>query len=88
VELRDKNGTLCPNATDPVSFTLTGPGTLLAVGSGKPTTLESFQRPVHSAYQGRLLAIVKAGTEPGALTLTATAAGLPPATARITTAPP
>jgi len=83
VELLDKDGNLCTTASDKVSFTLIGPGKLLAVGNGKPDSVESFQVPVHSAFEGRLLAIVKAGHKSGAITLKATTAGLPNVTTTI-----
>ena len=77
VELLDEDGNLCVNSTVKVSFAVSGPGKLLAVGSGKPTNIESFLDAEHSTFEGRLLAIVKSKDAAGTISITATADGLP-----------
>jgi len=85
VELLDKDGNLCTNAATKVSVALAGPGKLLALGSGKPTNIESYVDVEHSAFEGRLIAIVKSTRSHGNLTLTATADGLPSAKVSVKT---
>ncbi|MES2437597.1 MAG: glycoside hydrolase family 2 TIM barrel-domain containing protein [Verrucomicrobiota bacterium] len=85
VEIRivDDNETLVPSAADLITFTVAGPGRLIAVDSGNVTSTERFQASERRAYQGRALAILRA-TAPGKITLSATATGLPPATLELT----
>ena len=75
------------NATT-VSVTVRGPGKLLALGNGNPADPASFYCGQRAAWRGRLVAIVKPTAAAGHITLTASAPGLPNATAVITTAKP
>lgn len=84
-EVRDAKGNLCPNAADLVHFSLTGPGQVAAVGNGDPQSVESFQQPQRRAFGGRCLVILKASAKAGVLRVTASANGLPTATAAIST---
>ena len=77
VELLDEDGNLCVNSAVKVSFALSGPGKLLAVGSGKPTNIESFLDTEHTTFEGRLLAIVKSSDSAGTISISATADGIP-----------
>lgn len=65
-----------------VTVTLTGPGVLAGLGSGRARTLESFAGPTRRTHDGRLLAIVRA-TASGTITLTATAEGYAPAVVEV-----
>ena len=80
VEVVDKNGVRCPNATNMIKFTLKGPATLAAVGNGDAKCLESFQLPQRSAYLGRALAILRSQLQAGEIELVATSNGLKSAT--------
>lgn len=75
-EVLDADGVLHPRADHGLRFRLEGPGVLAAVGNGDPRSVESFQRPERRAYRGRCLAVLRAGSQPGTLTLRATADGL------------
>ena len=86
IQLLDENGTLVPTAAGLVQFTLTGPGKIIAVDSGSVVSTEPFQASERKAFQGRALAILRA-TGPGSIVLTASAAGLPPATVELTATP-
>ena len=60
-----------------VSFTLTGPGEIVATDNGDATSFESFQAKERAAYNGLVLVVVR--TKPGligAITLGASATGL------------
>lgn len=76
VELTDANGIRNPKAENLVKFKAEG-GTIVAVGNANPVSLESYQLPQRKAWQGRCLVIVKSNRNPGNITLTATADGMP-----------
>jgi beta-galactosidase len=83
VELVDEENIRNPKAQNLVEFTISGPGTIAAVGSSNPFGLESFRLPRREAYQGRCLVIVKAAHEPGEIILQATSEGMNGATLNI-----
>ena len=69
VSLVDKNGTLCPDADDSLTFTVTGAGTFKAVCNGDATSLESFALPTMKLFHGQLVVVIQAGYKPGNITL-------------------
>jgi beta-galactosidase len=71
-----------PNATAAVTFSLTGPGTILAVDSGS-SQQQTYRGDTRTATGGLAFAIVQA-TGPGTITVTAKSAGLTDGTATIT----
>ncbi|MGN1359218.1 MAG: glycoside hydrolase family 2 TIM barrel-domain containing protein [Kiritimatiellia bacterium] len=76
VDLVDANGVRHPWGTNRVSFAITGPGKILAVGNANPRGLDSFADvDSHPLYYGRA-AIVIRRTAPGTISLTARAKGL------------
>jgi len=79
VELLDRQGVLCPKADNLVHFEVDGPGTIVGVGNANPVSLESCQRPERKCWRGRCLVILKSGTQPGRITLTAKVDNLAPA---------
>ncbi len=76
VEIVDEHGTLVPRATDEVSFEITWPGELIAVGTANPVSEESYVGTQRKAFQGRLMVVVRSSGQEGAIRLTATANGL------------
>ena len=76
VELVDEKGVRNPKAENLVSFELSGPGTIVAVGNANPVSLESFQQTQRKAWKGRCLVIVKSGKEQGEVKLKASVVGL------------
>lgn len=70
----DAAGNVVTSAGNPITFSVTGPGTIVAVDSGS-VTAEPFRGNLRNAYQGLAFAIVRA-TAPGTITVTASAAGL------------
>ena len=82
----DENGIPVPAASDQVSFAITGPGVIAAVDSANNSSAEPFQASARRAYQGRCYAMVKAGSERGTITVTASAPGLTSASVRIESA--
>jgi beta-galactosidase len=80
--ISDASGGIVTTAATPVTFAITGPGTIVAVDSGSMTQ-ETFRGNVRNAYQGIAYALVQA-TGAGSITVTATATGLTSATATVT----
>lgn len=72
----DKDGNLCPDASLKVKFNVTGNGTYRAAANGDAICLESFQATEMSLFKGQLEAIVQSTEKPGAITFTASAAGV------------
>jgi beta-galactosidase len=85
--VEDKDGNLCPDATQQLHFAVSGAGNFRAVGNGDAASLEPFHLPQMHAFHGQLVAIVQAGAQPGTLRLTATAKGLQPATLTLKASP-
>ena len=80
VKVVDKEGNLCPNASNQITFKVNGKGYYRAGANGDPTSLESFQEPRMKVFSGMMTAIVASTEEPGKITLEATAKGLKKAT--------
>jgi beta-galactosidase len=87
VELTDNSGIRNPKADNPVSFTIKGPGTIVAVGNANPVSLESYSRPQRNSWHGRCLVIIKSGTETGIITVTASSGELQSSSIEIRTVP-
>jgi beta-galactosidase len=89
VRVLDKDGTVCPNADNEITYTLDGAAaTIAGLDNGDATNHESFQGKQHKVYHGLGLAVLKSiRGATGPAILTATAEGLAPATATITVAP-
>ncbi len=85
-EITDSKGNIVPDADDIViNFEVTGNGKVAGVGSGNPRDMSSFQQPRKKAYQGICLAIIRPDTNPGKISVRATAEGLREASLVITT---
>jgi beta-galactosidase len=85
--ITDAAGIQIPNARDLVTFSLTGPGVIAAVDNGDNDSTEPFQAAQRHAHLGRCFAIIRASAAAGPITLTASAAGLAPASITISTLP-
>jgi beta-galactosidase len=72
----DENGVRIPWADELISFKLEGPGVIAGVENGDRSSHEPFQASERHAFQGRLVAILKASGPSGKITLTASAPGL------------
>ncbi|HVQ95667.1 MAG TPA: glycoside hydrolase family 2 TIM barrel-domain containing protein [Mycobacteriales bacterium] len=81
-EILDARGVLVPGADDLVRIGVTG-GTLVGMDSGRQESAELYRAPARTAYHGKVLAIVQAGDRPGPIRITATAAGLRPASTTV-----
>ena len=73
----DAKGRPAPTAGDLVSFTVDGPGAVIGVGNGDPTSHEADKAVQRSAFNGLCMAIVQSRRgEPGRIAVKATAPGL------------
>lgn len=73
----DANGTIVPRASNRITFSVRGPGEIVATDNGDPTDFDSFRLPTRRAFSGLCLAIVR--PRPGArglITVEASAEGL------------
>ena len=76
VDVIDTLGRVVPTADNEVIFTLTGAAHIAGVGNGDPSCHEPDKASRRSAFNGHCLVIVGANELPGAIQLSATAAGL------------
>jgi beta-galactosidase len=84
VKVVDKDGNLCPDASNKITFKVKGVGSYRAAANGDPTSLESFQANTMSAFHGMLTAIVQTEEIAGMITLEASSPGLKSATIKLT----
>jgi beta-galactosidase len=78
----DRHGVLMPDATNSISFKISGPASIFAVDNGGNLSHEPFHAAVRHACEGRCFAIIKAHSI-GTITVDASAQGLPTATTKI-----
>lgn len=79
VEIVDAQGTVVGDAVIDVHFSVQGAGALAGVANANPHNVDSFHAPRRFTWNGRAQAILRPTTT-GNVTLTASAAGLTPAT--------
>jgi beta-galactosidase len=72
VSLTDAKGTLIPNASDQLTFEVSGAGSFEAICNGDATSLESFKKPTMRLFSGQLVVIVRSSKIPGTLKLKVT----------------
>ncbi|MCX5254092.1 DUF4982 domain-containing protein [Streptomyces canus] len=82
----DSRGVVVPDAEHLISFAVTG-GSLAGLDNGREESAERYQATTRTAFHGKALAIVRSGTEPGVLKVTASAEGLRAGSAKVRTTP-
>ncbi len=82
-EIRDADGRTVPDAEIRMSAETEGAASLLGFGSGNPLTDENYTSGRFTAWQGRTLAVLRAGTEEGTAVLRVSAEGAGTAEIRI-----
>jgi beta-galactosidase len=86
VQVNDAQGRLIPTAANEITFTLSGPGKIIGVGNGNPSSHEPEQFLEAAAvwrrrlFNGLAQIIVQSTREAGEIKLTASADGLAAAT--------
>jgi len=88
VDIVDAQGVVVPQANNSVSFTISGPGTLVGLDAGDATNHDSYKGTSHAAFSGKLMAIVRSTTTAGSITLNATSGSLTGSSVVIATAAP
>ncbi|HAH25858.1 MAG TPA: glycoside hydrolase family 2 [Prolixibacteraceae bacterium] len=76
VEALDKDGNLCPLATNKMDLSITGPGRIAGVGNGNPQSFDPFQANYVNLFYGKAMIIVGSGFEKGTVTINATSGSL------------
>lgn len=76
VKVLDKDGNLCPEANNSVSFRVSGAGTFRAASNGDPTCLDAFHLPQMKVFKGQLVAIVQSTEDSGNIMFEASAKGV------------
>lgn len=76
VEVVDKDGNVCPNANNQLSFEVDGAGAFRAVCNGDATSLEMFHLPTMKAFSGKLVVTLQSLEEAGEIELTVKGDGL------------
>jgi beta-galactosidase len=70
-------------ADNEILFQLSGPGKIIGVGNGDPSSHEPDKAHKRRAFNGLSMVIVQSSKEPGEIRLEATSSGLEPATLAI-----
>jgi len=80
----DAKGREVPTANLPVTFAISGPGSIIGHGNGDPTSHEPEKGPTRNLFNGLAQVIVQSQRDSaGTIVLTATAPGLKPAVIRL-----
>ena len=84
IEVVDKDGNVCPDASNAVTVEMTGKAAgVIAVGNGDVKETGCTADNVHNAWKGRALAVVRASDTSGTVIVKFTSPGLKPARTRI-----
>ncbi|MBC9796392.1 glycoside hydrolase family 2 protein [Sinomicrobium sp. FJxs] len=78
VSIADTTGNFVPTATNRIEFEISGPGKIVGVDNGDPTSHESFKAKNRKAFYGKCLVIVQSAGTAGEIQLTAKSKGLKP----------
>ncbi|MEE1092548.1 MAG: DUF4982 domain-containing protein, partial [Prevotella sp.] len=76
VEVTDKDGNLCPLATNQIFFDIDGEAVIAGVDNGCQTSLERFKANNRKAFFGKCIVVLQSTKKAGNITLTAKSAGL------------
>ncbi len=79
----DADGRLVPTADNPVAFSVSGPGRIIGVGNGDPSSHEADKAQARRAFGGLCMTIVQATKEAGEIRVEASSDSLTGATAVI-----
>jgi beta-galactosidase len=83
VEVTDHDGVVVPDASNLVTFSVRGPGTLAGVDNGQQENPQSYQSPSVPAFNGKAVVVVRSTQRAGSITLTASSPGLASGTATL-----
>ncbi len=83
VSILDAQGRPVPTAGNEVRFKVKGPGEIIGVGNGDPSSHEADKAEKRSAFNGICMVIIQATKKPGVIKLTAESPGLEKAVVEI-----
>jgi beta-galactosidase len=83
IQLVDANGVPVPDSDKLIKLNVKGPGTVIGMDNGDMRSPEPYKASQHTTQWGRVLGVVQASRQPGAMKITATSAGLPEATVSV-----
>jgi beta-galactosidase len=83
-DIQDATGVIVPTADQHVSFTVSGPGRIVATDNGSSPDTTAFTSTSRRAFSGKVLAIVRSTGAAGRIVVNATSPGLAAGTATIT----
>lgn len=75
IQVSDKEGLLVPRSDHSINFSIKGPGEIVAIDNGDPTSMVSFSSLQYKVFNGLCVVIVRA-LAPGEIVLQATADNL------------
>ncbi len=85
-EILDTHGQFAPTASNTLTFTVDGPGEVVATDNGDPTNFVPFTSATRQAFNGKGMAIIRADENAeGPITVHVTGEGLQPARIEINT---
>jgi beta-galactosidase len=88
VQVVDSNGLVVPDASNNITFSVTGPATVAGTGNGDPACHTPDKSSTRPAYHGYVLAVIQGGTSAGTVTVQASSPGLSTVSLQIPTALP
>lgn len=83
VEIVDKDGNLCPNASNQLNFNVSGSGSFRAVCNGDATSLEMFHLPTMKTFSGKLVVTLQSSETKGDINLEVMGKGLKKASIKL-----
>lgn len=83
VEVLDAAGNIVPSASNLIDFEVSGQGIIVGSDNGNEVDLSSLKRPQRHLFNGKCVVVVQSVGKTGKIQLTATSAGLPPASVNI-----
>jgi beta-galactosidase len=84
----DENGVIVPDASNLITFDISGPGTIAAVDNGDNASHEPFHAKQRSAFHGSCIAVLRATSSTGQIIVNASALGLKSGAVAVTTTRP
>jgi beta-galactosidase len=76
VKVVDDRGSTVPTAANALTFAVEGPGKIIGVGNGDPSSHEPDQAASGSAFNGMAMVLIKTDNQNGTLRVSATSPGL------------
>jgi beta-galactosidase len=72
----DKDGNVCPDADNDISFTIVGEATIAGVDNGSETSMERFKDNHRKAFYGKCLMVLQSTDKAGSIKVVATGRGI------------